>query len=497
MPNHRTPRIVALALALLSSTAVCAAVPTAAQGDTGLTQQELDIWNDPGFRQRFVESYIARSDVEPKPASQEEVDAINRTLELMRADDLEGALEAAVAARDNPEADMSALMDFLAANIQLNIAMNLKGPDEDASEQQRERYTIARNKYLADAAAGYRSATAKHAKYLRAWSNLAIVYLRLEDYKGARDAFVKVIALGGAGADTYGLLGFCHTALGDHLPAESAYRMANLMQPEKEEWERRLVQSFLMQKRYHEVVAMTGTMIEDDPENADLWLMQANAYIGMEQPGKAAENYEILDGLGKSTAQTMNMLANIYTNQGLYDVAVDRYAKALELADEDGRRAMLPQLLTSARVLSSHGESSRPATRALIRQINESFKEVLSEKDQTMLLRLQARIALAEGADDEQAKILEEVVNIDPIDGEALLLLGQHYARLQEWDRAINFYERAANIEGYEADAKVYHADALVKSDRAAQAVPLLRQAQEIKPRESVQQYLEAVERMK
>lgn len=517
MTRNTLPISLLIALALFTCVGLIGT--SASAQPVELTQEELDVWNDPGFRKRFAESYIAQTDTEPKPETQAEVEAINATLELMRENKLEEALAMAIEARENPEGKdekekkksrsrskeddenqpevkMSALMDFLIANLQLNIAMNLPQPGEDATEGELQSYTIKRNKFLADAAANYRTATERHAKYLRAWRNLGITYLRMQDFKGARDAFVQVIRLGAAGPDTYGLIGFCHTSLGDHLAAESAFRMANLMQPEKKDWEMGLVRSFLMQKRYHEVVAMTKAMLEDDPTNDRLWLFQSNAFIGMEQFDKAAENYEILAGMGKADAPIMNMLANIYTNQGLFEPAVERYAQAVKLADESQLKSMRGQMLNSARVLSSRGEEARGATKAMIALIKKAYDTQLSDKDLTMLLRLQARIALAEGSDDKQASILEEVVEINPLDGEALILLGQHYTRLQEWDRAIAYLERAANIEGFEADAKVRQAQVYVLSDRAALALPLLREAQQVKPRESVQQYLEAVERM-
>lgn len=502
-----------------------AGTPASAQ-QVDLTAQELAIWEDPDFRRRFVESYIAETDLEPKPSSVEEVEVINQTLKLMSppSEDEEPEEEKKpsrwrkaeepklVAPKDPKERlaftlkyvqeqrelnpNFSVLIDFLAANLSLNIAMNIDPPAEGATDDELKTYETSKRQMLEQAAEGYRICTVKHAKYRRAWRNLGIVSLRLQDYKSARDSFKKVIMLGGGDPDTYGLLGFCYTTLGDHLPAESAFRMANLLEPEKTDWRMGLIRSFLLQKRYPEAIAMTGQMLENDPTNDRLWLFQANAYIGMEQFDKAAENYEILDGLGKSTLQSLNMLANIYTNQGLFGTAVERYGQAMQKATPDQRQGMLPQLMNAARVLSSHGESSREATKLLIAKIEKNYSGSIDDKDLTALLRLRARLALAEGSDEKQAEILAKVVKLDPLDGEALILLGQHHTRMQQWPEAINYLERAANIEGFEADAKVRHAQALVLSDRPAQALPLLRQAQQIKPRESVQQYLEAVERM-
>ena len=61
----------------------------------------------------------------------------------------------------------------------------------------------------------------------------------------------------------------------------------------------------------------------------------------------------------------------------------------------------------------------------------------------------------------------------------------------------MNYFERSAAInEKFEADAKVRHAQLLVKLGRYDQALPLLRRAQQIKPRDNVQDYLDQVERV-
>jgi tetratricopeptide (TPR) repeat protein len=81
------------------------------------------------------------------------------------------------------------------------------------------------------------------------------------------------------------------------------------------------------------------------------------------------------------------------------------------------------------------------------------------------------------------------------LDGEALILLGQHSSRAGETEKAIFYYERAASLEEFEADAKVRHAQLLVKHGRYEEALPLLHRAQQLKPRDNLQDYLEQVER--
>lgn len=96
----------------------------------------------------------------------------------------------------------------------------------------------------------------------------------------------------------------------------------------------------------------------------------------------------------------------------------------------------------------------------------------------------------------EAAKVLEQIVEMDPLDGEALMLLGQHYAKESDTDRAILYFERAARIDSFEANAKLRMAKVMIDAGRYKEAIPVLKRAQEIKPREDVARLLEQVERI-
>ncbi|MCA9417444.1 MAG: tetratricopeptide repeat protein, partial [Candidatus Omnitrophica bacterium] len=135
-------------------------------------------------------------------------------------------------------------------------------------------------------------------------------------------------------------------------------------------------------------------------------------------------------------------------------------------------------------------------TRKLVETVEGLRKDQLSEDQRKDLLKLKARLAVADGSDEEEVQVLQQIVELDPLDGEALILLGQHSSRTGDMEKAEFYYERAANIEKFEADAKVRHAQLLVKSGKYDEALPLLRRAQQVKPRDNVQEYLEQVERV-
>jgi tetratricopeptide (TPR) repeat protein len=446
-------------LAGCASTNPDAVLPSAG---SPLTESELKIWNSPAFKKQFAESYIAETEIEPRVTVVERTD-MEKILSLISSDKMDDAARQLEGKRGKAA---SAVFDFTLANIYF----------------QQEK--------LPEAAAAYEAAVEKYPKFRRAHRNLGLIYVRQGEFAKAVSSLTRVLELGGGDALTCGLLGFAYSSTGNDLSAESAYRQAVLLDPSTLDWQMGLARSLFKQERYAEAVALCGSMINAHPERADLWLLQANAFIGMNQSGKAAENYEFVDRLGASTADSLNMLGDIYINESLFDLAVDAYIRAMDKKpDSSSERA-----IRASKVLVTRGALNE--TRRLISRIEQMSDEQLGTAERKDLLKLRARIAVAEGAGEEEVRVLEQIVEMDPLDGEALILLGQHAARAGDNEKAVFCYERAESLEKYEADAKVRHAQLLVGQGKYTEALPLLRRAQELKPRDDIQKYLDQIERI-
>lgn len=427
-----------------------------------LSETELEIWNDPEFKKRFAQSYIAETEIEPRVTVSDR-EQMQEILDLISSDKLDEAEEIL---KKNQNETSTAVFDFTLANIYF----------------QQERFDKA--------AKAYQIAVDKYPKFRRAWKNMGLIYVRKSKFEEAIPALTRVIELGGNSATTYGMLGYSYSSLGNHLCAESAYRKAILLDSHTLDWKKGLARSLFKQESYDDAVSLCKQLVADYPERADLWLLQANAYIGMNKPLKAAEIYEFVDQLDESTPKSLSMLGDIYVNEKLYELAVDSYIRAMKMDPNQG----LNKAVRSAKILAARGALKE--TETLIKNIKDLHSEGLNKDTRKEMLKLQARIAVAEGASEEEIKVLKEIVNLDPMDGEALLLLGQHYNRQGNTEKAIFYYERAAGIDEYGADAKVRHAQVLVKNGKYKEALPLLKQAQQIEHRENVQKYLEQVERI-
>lgn len=421
-----------------------------------------EIWNDPVFQKQFVGAYGVNAEIEPR-YSPEDVKILDRIRPAM-ADDLP---HAETMLKKSMKSDSSAVLDFTLATIQ------------------------AQQGRMVEATESYRRAVEKFPSFRRAWRQLGLVYGREGKHEESIRAFTKMIELGGGDGSSYGFLGLAYAAKQDYQAAEGAFRNALLLQPDNSEWRYRLTLCALRQEKYEDAAALLDDLIEGSPEKSEYWLLQAETYLGMKQMLKAAENLEIMDFLGRGTVDTSYMLAEIYVRENLMDAAARAYVRALDVDPNQP----LTRPLRSIEYLLAQGAASH--ARQLVSHVRGVSTVPLEEADRRKLLKLEARINMAEGAGSaETIAVLEEIVTLDPLDGDALLLLGDQYASQDEPDRAIFYYERAAKLDAFEAKAKMYHARVLVRLGRYSDAVPLLRRAHDLKPREDLARHLETVERL-
>ena len=466
MKNTAVQKLAFLPLILLISlTSGCAsskaggqaAAPSSVPGEFG-----GNIWNDPVFKKQFIASYGINSEVEPRVTA-EEIAVLEKIRPLM-AEDLKKA-EGSLRRQIKPES--SAILDFTLGSI----------------------YFQQDN--MIDAQENYLKAITKFPNFRRAWRNVGLIYVRSGKYDEAINAFTRMIELGGGDAYSFGLLGFAYASKQDYQAAEAAYRNALLLQPDNTEWRLGITRCVFKQQKFEDAATLLEVLIARYPEKPDFWSLQAQAYLGMKQPLKAAENLEAVDQLGKSTPDSLHTLGDIYLSENLMDLSAGAYLRAVNAETNQP----LARPLRSAEMLAGRG--AVPQAKRVASHIRKVWDNRMNEADRRKLLKLEVRLSIAEGGSSaETAGVLEEIVKNNPLDGEALIMLGQHYATQNQPDRAIFYYERAESIEAFEGNAKLRHAQVLVGMGRYAEAVPLLRRTLEIKPNDEISTYLKQVERI-
>jgi len=262
-----------------------------------------------------------------------------------------------------------------------------------------------------------------------------------------------------------------------------------VLEPDTVDFKLGLLRCAVATENYDRALALVDELIKQYPERDNLWSIQANIYVRKEQPAKAAVSMEILRRLEKATPANLYQLGDLYMAQEARDLAVTAYVEAIE---KDGGQDPA-KALRAAQILVFR--SAWDESRKLFAKIRGAGVK-LSDPDELKLLKLESKVAMSTGAGAEAIQVLEKIVERNPLDGEALLLAGDYYAKNQQREKAEFRYDAASKLQGFEADAFVKYAQLLVQSQKYAKAVELLHKAQKAKQRDNVQRYLEKVEQL-
>jgi tetratricopeptide (TPR) repeat protein len=335
----------------------------------------------------------------------------------------------------------------------------------------------------------YLGALKKYPSFLRARKNLAYVLIQKNDFGAASVSLAKSLELGDADGATYGMLGYCHLMQGRYSSAENAYRFALVRDPENKAVRNGLVRCLEAMGRFEETIAVLDELIRENPTDPAYWLTQVNSLNQLGEHRKAVANLEILRRMNQATGPALLLLGDLYLNLELPVRAYGAYKTALDLEGN-----LPPAHYIRA---ATHLTNQKAIEEAVVftAEIQKKYGDLLEGADKLNFLNLRARLHLRKDEPVKATEILQTLVEQDPHNGEALILLGKTYRNIKNFDRAAIAFERAARTESHTVDALIEHARMLVEDSKYQAAAQLLRQAQEIHSRNDVDAYLQAVER--
>lgn len=282
------------------------------------------------------------------------------------------------------------------------------------------------NDRTSDAERSYKLAIKGHPDFRRAHKYLALLYASKDKTKEALPHLKKAIQLGEADQLIYGLLGYAYTEENKPLAAEAAYRQAYLLNPDEPQWRSGLTLSLYQQEKWVEAAAMLGDLLASTPEASDFWKMQANCYLNMEQPLRAAENFEILRLKGLADATTLNTLGDIYSDQKKPVLALGAYLAALNQSDSLDAE----QSLRTAKILADYG-APREASK-FIAALRTKKGSKLTRSQQVKFLLIEIKIAKESNDLTKVGALVCKVLELEPMNGEALVENGIFMEQLAE-----------------------------------------------------------------
>ncbi|MAS79613.1 MAG: hypothetical protein CMI25_04305 [Opitutae bacterium] len=426
--------------------------------DPDLTKE---FWNSPQFIQSFMGSYGFRSEIEPR-ISKSEQSLLKEVIAKA-----ENQLEDAIALLEK-EADekSSAAIDFALATMY---------------------YQIGR---LSKSAETYEKALKKFPSFLRARKNLGFVYLSLDRIQEASLSLSRAISLGENDGVTYVALGYCHLLQERYVSAENAYRMGVLLFPESKDARNGLVNCLLSTGRYPEALALLNELLQKDPENLYCHQARASALQGMDRERDSAVALETIKRMGKLNPSGYLNLGDLYHNLGLFESSLANY----ELAIAKKEKLSLSRYVRVARILIRRG--SYQDGFAYLGKIDQAFGNSYSNEERKDVRLLQAEVLKATGKKETSEKILKEIVKTNPLEGKALIMLGQYAWEEKEHVQATLYFERAAKTDESKVPALIEHARMLVSTREYDRAISLLQEVQAIDPQPRIDRYLKSIQNL-
>jgi len=445
-----------------------AALPALALASLATAQIEYDrsnFWSKPYIRDAWLGSYELNTKLEPSLSEEEQV-LFKELIELLQMDDREAALNLLLPELNE---DASAALDFIAGSLYAE-----KGERETAM------------RYLSQA-------VDKFPNFQRARRNLGIMLAQQGKYEDSLEQLTKVVELGANDTTTFGLIGLAYVNTDRYIAAETSYRQAMVLNPGILDWKEGLVKALMLQEKYNEAITLIDEILLEEPDKESLWMAQANAYLGLEQPEMAVANHEIVYRMGKAKPESLVFMGNIYMSRDLPDLAIKYYREAISMDPEQSPDTYLDVAST----LVSRGAFDKG--RSFIDRIRNTFSDRLENEQRLRLLRLEAQIGIAMGEGEKVIPILERILRRDPTDGRALLMLAEHYSSketLDGYEQADLYYERLVKIPEYEVRGLVSWARSYVQRGKYGEAVPLLERANTKDPKDYIGRYLEQVRRV-
>ena len=303
----------------------------------------------------------------------------------------------------------------------------------------------------------------------------------------ATDHLAKAISLGENDGSTFIALGYCHLSLGRLVSAENAYRMGVLLFPESKDGLNGLINCLDQAGRFGEALNLLDELLEADPNNPRYLQARASAQGSLGKEKDATATLELLRRMGELRTSELVILGDLYHNLDLYDLSLGAYEEALE----SNTKLLLSQYIRIAQTLiqrSSYQEGFN-----YLEKIEKEFGEGRSKDEQKMINLLKAEVLLATGKNSQAKELLSDIVSKHPLEGRALIQLGQLAWKQNDLEYAIIQFERAAKIEEFKNQALIEHARLLVYMRKYEDAADLLEKALSIKQEKRVEKYLNAI----
>ena len=315
--------------------------------------------------------------------------------------------------------------------------------------------------------------------FYRAYKILLIAYMQNNELDKAYKMILKVLELKGGDGDIYGFLGFLHLQKEQYFSAARAYEMALLYFPDNQSFKKGLLQALIIQEDHQKSIALAGELLlaAKGEQKSRYLLIQANAYLSLDQNDKALEVLKLADFLANDAAKLL--LAKLYLEKGLIIEAMQHFEELFKL----NKKPSFYDTSTMLEYLFNNGETQ--LAQGFMKSVKQHYKQ-LNSKEQASLNSFEAQLMFKQGQTKQAVKILKQILNQDPLNANALLTLIEHHAKENAFLQANLYCDRLYENEDYRYEALITCANVNVSAKDYKKAKQLYSKAYQIQKSEAL-----------
>jgi tetratricopeptide (TPR) repeat protein len=318
----------------------------------------------------------------------------------------------------------------------------------------------------APAEAALRAALVPLPDYLRVHEALAILLVRTERFEEARVHLARAAELGLNTAALHASLGYINAQVKNWWGALSAYQQAVAIEHDNRNWQTGVLQALNETQQYGAGLALVEQLLPADPDNRDLWLYRAHMALNSDQREFALTSLETAIRLGDDSVANKQVAAALHMERGSLARAVDLLKGA---AAEDLDFQFLDQALAWLEY-ANEWDYYRDLFAAA-----EGWRSPLTELERSRVLVRKASLELHDGNRQAAITSLQQAVQLDASNGEALMTLGQAYRDERDYNRATLMFQRAGAFDLHRDNASISLAQLAIDQEDFERALALLR----------------------
>ncbi|MDT8397404.1 MAG: tetratricopeptide repeat protein [Pseudomonadales bacterium] len=303
--------------------------------------------------------------------------------------------------------------------------------------------------------------------FVRAHQALGLLYLRAERYVKAREHISKAATLGGTNAALFGYLGYVNQQTNNFWGAIGAYQQALMLEHDNRQWQQGLLYALMETRQFGSALALVDELLALNDSEPGLWLYRARIALQMEDDELALTSLELAIRLGDTTLANLQACAQLHLRIGSMPRAIELLKASLVAGVDYNYIDQILAFLIPQEQWAYAGE--------LLAGVRQDWSR-LSVQEKSQVLNREASLALADGRQTDALAALQQAIELDPGNAEALLQLAGVYAKDRRYIQAELLYQRASAHDSAKERALLGNAQLAIDQVDYPRALSLLRE---------------------